>query len=126
MYDIYESSQPAQREKYEWHLPFITDEDRSKHDVPDLLKISVGRCARVSYLTHDGNRDTSKDIALHDFLCEQQPLHASPSEHQAMAWGSLERFGNFVGWKQYRKTLVNECAPHEIYDEEGKHFRLGV
>ena len=31
-----------------------------------LRKISVARCARVSYLTHDGKRDYAKDIELHD------------------------------------------------------------
>ena len=50
-----------------------------------LLKISVGRCARVSYLTHDGRRAIEEDIALHDRLVVQTPLHASPAEHVAQA-----------------------------------------
>ncbi len=76
-----------------------------------LAKISVGRCARVSYLTHDGRRDITEDIALHDRLVGQVPLHASPTEHVAQAlgetWGSSWS-GNFRGWLQYRKTLANE------------------
>ena len=39
-----------------WHLPFITDEDRAAFDLDTLRRISVARCARVSYLTHDGKR----------------------------------------------------------------------
>ncbi len=72
-------------------------------------KVSVGRCARVSYLTHDGRRDLREDIALHDRLVVQQPLHASPAEHVAQALEEPERHGNFIGWKQYRKFLPNEC-----------------
>lgn len=50
-----------------------------------MLKISVGRCARVSYLTHGGLRAIDEDIALHDRLVVQSPLHASPAEHVAQA-----------------------------------------
>ena len=73
-----------------------------------MKKISVGRCARVSYLTHEGKREIEKDIELHDRLVVQQPLHASPAEHVAQALATPERSGNFVGWLQYRKTLPNE------------------
>jgi len=73
-----------------------------------MKKISVGRCARVSYLTHEGKREIEKDIELHDRLVVQQPLHASPAEHVAQALATPERSGNFIGWKQYRKTLPNE------------------
>ena len=50
-----------------------------------FLKISVGRCARVSYLTHDGRRDPKEDVALHDRLVGSSPMHASPAEHVAQA-----------------------------------------
>lgn len=118
-----------------------------------LIKISVGRCARVSYLNHEGKRDFQADIDLHDRLLVQRPLHAAPAEHvaQAMDWpvgfGPLTVFkdpqevrsvlaerlrtdlrldafelstldmaevcarmqsGNYMGFKQYRKTLAHE------------------
>lgn len=73
-----------------------------------MIKISVGRCARASYLTHEGKREIEKDIELHDRLVVQQPLHASPAEHVAQALATPERSGNFIGWRQYRKTLPNE------------------
>lgn len=50
-----------------------------------LIKVSVGRCARVSYLTHEGKREIEKDIELHDRLVGSAPLHASPAEHVAQA-----------------------------------------
>lgn len=73
-----------------------------------LKKVSVGRVARVSYLTHDGRRDLSEDIGLHDRLVAGSPLHASPAEHIAMALPEAKRIGNFIGWLQLRKSLPNE------------------
>jgi thymidylate synthase ThyX len=74
----------------------------------DLAKISVGRCARVSYLTHEGKRDPNEDVALHDRLVVQRPLHASPAEHVAQAQDEPSWSGNFFGFTQYRKTLEHE------------------
>lgn len=83
-----------------------------------LKKVSVGRCARVSYLTHEGKRDLEKDIELHDKLAatasSEDPGHFSPFEHVAQALGRPERIGNFTGWKQYRKTFMNEAGPGEV------------
>lgn len=73
-----------------------------------LKKVAVGRCARVSYLTHDGRRDLKEDVALHDRLVVQRPLHASPAEHVAQALDTLEWSGNFCGFRQYRKLLPHE------------------
>ena len=53
-----------------WHLPYVTNEDRKQtnNNISLLKKISVGRCARTSYLSHDGKRDIQADIDLHDKL----------------------------------------------------------
>ena len=102
----------------EWHLPltgFPGDEALSKED---LVKVSAGRCARVSYFTHDGVRNVQADIDLHDRLVESK--HFSPTEHQAkcvkpihyaIEWDYLsDRSGGNLGtgWSQYRKTLQGE------------------
>lgn len=99
----------------EWHIPYITSEEFYQTTaqnlgwgIDDLIKISVGRCARVSYLTHNGMRDPLEDIKLHDKLLVSEPLHASPAEHQAICMGDDKYYANFRGWKQYRKTLVRE------------------
>lgn len=115
MADVRDASEPEFLNTGEWHLPLITKEEKNEQDILSLIKISTGRCARVSYLTHDGKRDLSADIELHDRLLESG--HMSPFEHQAKAMGYLDKAryifsngysGNFKGWIQYRKTILNE------------------
>ena len=66
--------------------------------------ISAGRCARVSYLTHDGRRDIGEDIRLALDLIRDG--HWSPYEHQAYAFpDKTSKSGNFTGWRQLRKGL---------------------
>lgn len=110
-----------------WHLPFIKDTDsivlapKATHDTPltELLcRVSAARCARVSYLNHDGTEPSvEKDLELFERLAGSVPMHASPTEHQACpdrwlpdrkCWASPHLHGNLVGWIQYRKTLPNE------------------
>ncbi|WKZ86273.1 FAD-dependent thymidylate synthase [Ralstonia pickettii] len=92
-----------------WHLPYVSNEERYVHrDSPELLaKLSTARCARVSYLTHDGaNPSIEKDLELFDRLVGARPLHASPTEHQAyplpLAGQSSK---NFKGWRQHRELI---------------------
>lgn len=110
MWAVREDSMPRVLSASEWHLPLIHWDDVVDRalSLTDLIKVSVGRCARVSYLTHDGRRAPEEDIALHDRLIVQEPLHASPAEHVAQALAEPLRAGNFIGWRQYRKTLPNE------------------
>ena len=102
-----------------------------------LKKVSVGRCARVSYLTHDGRRDLSEDIALHDRLVVQKPLHASPAEHQGQAmgwpaWWEITRDrlpaieGNSIEEFQdaYRNWSFSSISRHEYVDELNALSRL--
>ena len=140
----------------EWHLPYITDEDwkaaerhcqigRITRDMPSydemlevVRKISVARCARVSYKAFDGNvAPIEKDFERFEQLMVSQPLHASPAEHQATPdelmtvereqhideegatkhlgveeeWVNKQYHGNFRGWIQFRKMLPNEFVP---------------
>lgn len=91
----------------EWHLPFVKTEEL-KLPLDILKKISVARCCRISYLNLDGSSsDTEKDITLHDNLLKSG--HMSPFEHAAVCTNEDETFyGNFKGWKQYRKEIINE------------------
>jgi thymidylate synthase ThyX len=106
MWEAYSTSTPKQLKEGEWHLPFIAEEG----DLEVLLKRSVARCARVSYLNHDGTSSTvEQDLQLYERLVGSAPIHASPAEHQAKAIADSNiRSGNFRGWIQYRKTLPNE------------------
>lgn len=108
----------------QWHLPYVTEEERNDGFFkanPDnavlLRKISAARCCRVSYLKHDGSTASiADDIALCDKLAGSTPIHASPFEHQATPdvyltnintgyWHKPKLHGNFIGWIQYRKEI---------------------
>lgn len=107
----------------EWHTPYV---DKSDWTSPGMrwelaVRLSVARCARVSYLTHAGKKpDMARDIALYNQLVSAVPLHASPAEHQAKpdvlqatldhghVWFQPHLHGNLVGWIQHRKTLPGE------------------
>jgi hypothetical protein len=108
----YVESQPVRLRAGEWHLPFVDEAEaqRVRSLTLDPRAVSVGRVARVSYLTHDGRRDFYEDVKLHDRLRGALPPHMSPFEHVAMACATRERSGNFVGFYQYRKEIPNECA----------------
>lgn len=99
-------STPRVLDDWEWHLPM----GEPGLCVEDQLKIATGRCARVSYLTHDGIRSPDKDIELHDRLMVSG--HWSPFEHcaQMVRPAGTGAGGNFgEGWLQYRKSFEGEC-----------------
>lgn len=93
----------------QWHLPLIQDDEQSM-DAATLCKLSVARCARVSYLTHDGQRDIAKDLELYDRLMSGGANgHWSPTEHVATPLADRrETSGNLRGWMQYRKLFTQE------------------
>ena len=89
-------------------------------------KISVAKCARVSYLTHDGTRDFSKDLELYDRLVSAG--HMSPTEHVATPMSVLVGdiySGNFRGWLQYRKILCGEIRTKYPSCREVEEFLFG-
>jgi Thymidylate synthase complementing protein len=93
----------------EWHLPFIDKVEKVSHPIEDLLRFSVARCARVSYLTHDKKAPNPKDdIVLFERLVGSVPIHASPTEHQATPLESTDFCRNFRGWMQYRELLEQD------------------
>lgn len=111
MLEAMEASTPKHLEAGEWHLPYVSKEEKSALPIATLVKISAARCARVSYLTHDGEfPDVDKDIALYERLVGSRPLHASPIEHQARVLNvsndEIGLNGNFSPlWVQHRKLL---------------------
>jgi hypothetical protein len=104
-----------------WHLPYIRQSDLD--EIGKLfgndrllvngyaLKVSVGRCARLSYLTQDGLHSLDEDASLHNRLLYNTPVHASPAEHQATPLVfPKEQVKNFFGWRQYRSDIPNETV----------------
>lgn len=129
MRKLYKEHNPTLLMPGDWHLPYVELRDKSNplyvsmeelwelypesdRDLILAAKISTARCARVSYLTHDGCRDYLEDIALHDRLSGN--AHWSPFEHVAEAMSTSNRSGNFIGWKQYRKSFKNEHAGRDL------------
>lgn len=113
MLDAYTASTPKLLAEGEWHLPLIQplEYDGVFEKSADARKISAARCARVSYLTHDGTRDLAADIVLYDRLTSGG--HMSPLEHTARPLTSDELTesewrGNFKGWMQLRKLVTHE------------------
>lgn len=119
----------------QWHTPFVgtwstlpmKSDGSGVAYVDDFIKQSVACCASTSYKTVDGfDMTLDRAVALHDKLVSATPLHASPAEHVAQAdqlhiahedkagwhperWENPKQHGNFVGFRQYRKMLPNEC-----------------
>lgn len=131
IYLAMKDSDPSYLVEGEWHLPYIDenydlrearvyaaqignrDSNGSRVEAIEILKMmSAARCARVSYLTHDGKNPTvEQDVALYKRLAGSSPIHASPLEHQATPTGSATFVANFRGWKQFRKEHGNENVP---------------
>jgi hypothetical protein len=123
MWQGMQASTPRLLQPGQWHLPFIDAaaseairEHVLRHDGYRLdvaIRVSVARCARVSYRGHDGQPTSVKqDLELYGRLAGAAPMHVSPAEHQATPDPDHERpdlWGNFVGWIQFRKTLPGEC-----------------
>ena len=132
------ASTPQVLKEGDWHLPYLDAEDLSNiyeylkkgriiRDEPSgvdtrmmACAISAARCARVSYLTHDGERPTiEKDMELYHHLVHANPPHMSPCEHQASPdklspgladWARADQHGNFTGWIQFRHLIKGESV----------------
>lgn len=117
------ASKPDLLEIKQWHLPYIKKPEHDEHNIESLIKMSVARCARVSYKTHDDKLpEAIKDLLLYERLVVAKPIHASPAEHQATPdpirnslWKNYH--GNFNGWIQYRKMLEAGLEPTRIWKE---------
>lgn len=156
MWKVWNESKPQKLEPGQWHLPFIQfpkeveelniwqarfdpNNERltaqiEKDITEGLIRISVARCARLSYLSFETNKRSTieEDLKLYDRLVGSSPIHASPAEHQATPdvlrvnynttiqdhisgkdgiWDHPEQAGNLGhGWRQYRKMLPNEVV----------------
>lgn len=74
-----------------WHLPYVEPDE--EHDLIasglEPAKISVARCARVSYLTQNGIRDPLEDVKMYDERLLPSG-HMSPFEHAARPMNPTE------------------------------------
>lgn len=90
-----------------YHLPFIDNYLFDNYPISMLFKISTARCARVSYFLNNGKEsDVESDIKLATRLKENG--HWSPFEHPSKVAVNSYRYGNYIGWVQYRKMFNDE------------------
>jgi len=102
MREAIDSSTPHAIGIGEWHVPLVQP-DEVALDVETRKRISAARCARVSYLTHDGKREVDKDLELYDRL--KNDRHLSPFEHVATPSDDAAFHANFRGWLQMRHEI---------------------
>ena len=115
--DSINHSNPRELKLGEWHLPYLREDEIgvTSDDIYILQKISAARCARVSYMKHDGtNPSIEDDLNLYNKLVGGDVCHYSPLEHQATpdSFDLLDQHklfmnkylhGNLNGWQQFRK-----------------------
>ena len=100
----YDRSTPVEVAADDWHTPYLRDDERDL-DLETRKRVAAARCARVSYLTHDGRRDLSADEQLYERLVTADPPHWSPLEHVATPAVGEPPPGNFRGWRQLRHVI---------------------
>lgn len=109
-----ELSTPKLLKRDEWHLPYVSEEEKAQFASKVLCNVSAARCARVSYSNHDGtNPVIAGDLELATKLKESG--HMSPFEHQAtpLTGSGVTHYdttgdcwsGNFREWTQYRHVI---------------------
>jgi thymidylate synthase ThyX len=98
----YEASTPQELHSYNWHLPYVKGDELKLLAPYDLVKLSVARCAAVSYKTFDGTMGAQAAANLYDKLWKDN--HLSPFEHVAQArrgtWGCYEGFQSMRYFKE--------------------------
>lgn len=102
----YEASTPTLLRESQWHLPYVSAADPA--DLSYMLKLSVVRCAAVSYERQDIERERSQVTERYEQM--HRMGHWSPFEHQAMiAPGMCD--SNFAApWWQFRKQFEGEAV----------------
>lgn len=120
-----DASSPRVLQPGQWHMPFVSEDERATLSVSDQLVLSTARCARLTIEPFDGNAAYEAERARYERLVVSRPVHASPAEHQAtpdvykaglrQPWGSPRLHGNFRGWVQHRKLLENEAVFDQPY-----------
>lgn len=92
-----------------------------------LKELSAARCAHLSYndLETGARMTVERALAICSKLRDSRPFHPSPFEHLATPdsygpigsdldawqdWRNRDKWGNFYGWIQFRKTMPGEAV----------------
>jgi thymidylate synthase ThyX len=101
------SSVPQKLDYGQWHTPLLQP-DENTLELEIRRRVSAARCARVSYLTHEGTREIERDLELYERL--RSDRHLSPFEHVATPAPDDEFHANFRGWTQLRREIEGVSA----------------
>lgn len=102
-------SEPNELAIGEWHLPYITEYEKSLNFIEDLVRVSAARCARTSY--GKPHHTFEADFNLFNNELVSTPPHLSPLEHQAVVERRPPLYSNSnfdLPWKQFRKYYEEE------------------
>lgn len=129
------NSSPVMLFSGEWHMPYVKtvvneklglqyfDENDNVISAHEAIMISASCCAQTSYRKSDTSLEKAEMI--YKRLIESEPCHASPVEHQALAFDPEDKpyawpegithmdrdgnfwSGNFRSWIQYRQLVPN-------------------
>lgn len=102
MREALSSSEPVKRPH---HAPYVSDSERYNwsYSREKLQRVCMARCARISYLNHEGRCDVDKDLDLAVRLIAEG--HSNPAEHCCVAGHANQRFANLLGWVSFRFEL---------------------
>jgi thymidylate synthase ThyX len=137
MRESMDASSPQELGYGEWHLPLLSDEERSELRHEETLsqawgdrplpgaeanrmkwaKVSAGRCFKVSYDRVTDDEDPADSFRRSETAPDSG--HWSPLEHPAMAVESDVTFiSNFRGWRQLRKFFAAEDDFQKVLNAE--------
>lgn len=134
MYHAIQSAEYTELREGDWHMPYYKDgafiKGRDK-GLQKALKLSASCCAQVSYRVLDDSQEKADKVF--ERLIESKPVHASPTEHQAICLKKgvgfrskyvthIDRNGNlgsgrFWNWGQHRQVIEGNV----IRDENGMY-----
>lgn len=134
IYDAINESTPKELKEGEWHIPYGDNMDYEKlvecmdksgtlmpsHlDYNDLMcKISIARCARLSYQTLGDNPEINyeKDLELYETLSTSG--HWSPFEHVAKVMTNEEYHDYYRGKRERDYSLgISSSNPVSFFDK---------
>ena len=121
MRDALGSGNPISLHHGHWHTPLVdgAEELLARTAVERWKQISVGRCARVSVLTHDGRRDPDEDVALCGRM--RSGGHMSPYEHVARPMTAME----LARYRRIELTLDDGTIVSEPANSRTELLRVG-
>lgn len=132
VWDSYNESTPTKLLSGQWHIPFGNQMDEEAIESIVLnsqskmigtanpewiqaakLKVSIARCARLSYMTFENEINYEKDIILHDQLLKSK--HSSPFEHVARCMTDLEYYSFIKGEYPTGRDNMKNIFNYEVY-----------